>query len=95
LNYKQKAYPKYNRVKKKFPEVFRKEINNAEDKIANNPQLGKEKSGDRKDIKVFKFRVMGQQNLLAYQVNNKKKEIIFISIGGHENFYRDLKKYLK
>ncbi|MCK4423125.1 MAG: type II toxin-antitoxin system RelE/ParE family toxin [Candidatus Omnitrophica bacterium] len=33
--------------------------------------------------------------LLAYQVNKEEQEVIFVAVGGHENFYKDLKQYLK
>lgn len=92
--YQQKAYPKYNRVKKKFPPFFRKRLTEAEDQIALNPLIGEEKSGDLKGIRVYKFKLFDQQILLAYQINEDKKEVVFIAVGGHENFYRDLKQYL-
>ena len=92
--YQQKAYPKYNRVKKKFPPFFRKKLTEAEDAIALNPLIGEEKAGDLKGIRVHKFKLFDQQVLLAYQVDDGKKEVIFAAVGGHENFYRDLKQYL-
>jgi len=92
--YQQKAYPKYNRVKKKFPPLFRKKLTEAEDVIALNPVIGEEKAGDLKGIRVHKFKLFDQQTLLAYQINEDKKEVVFIAVGGHENFYRDLKQYL-
>jgi len=95
LPYQQNAYPRYNRIKKKFPRLLRKKLNKVEDEIAFDPSLGKEKGGDLKGIRVYKFKAFDQQILLAYQVNKDKKEVIFVAVGGHENFYRDLKKYLK
>ena len=93
--YKQSAYPKYNRIKKKFPLLFRKKLNDIEDDIASNPLIGEEKKVDIKGILVHKFKLLDQQILLAYQINEDKKEVIFVAAGGHENFYRDLKRYLK
>ena len=93
--YKQSAYPKYNRIKKKFPLLFRKKLNDIEDSIANNPLIGEEKKIDIKGVRVHKFRLLDQQILIAYQVNEDKKEVIFVAVGGHEIFYRDLKNYLK
>lgn len=94
-SYQQSAYPKYNRIKKKFPALLRKKLNEAEDNIAVDPSIGEEKRGDLKGIRVYKFKVLDQQVLLAYQVNKDKKKVIFVACGGHENFYRDLKEYLK
>ena len=95
FSYKQSAYPKYNRIKKKFPLLFRKKLNDIEDNIASNPLVGEEKKIDIKGIRVHKFKLLDQQILLACQVNEVQKEVIFIAVGGHENFYRDLKRYLK
>ena len=94
-SYTQLAYPKYNRIKKKFPPLLVSFINDAENEVAKNPSLGIQKHGDLKGIHVYKFTPVDQELLLAYEVYNKKEEVIFIAIGGHENFYRDLKQYLK
>ena len=93
--YQQNAYPKYNRIKKKLPSLFRQKLNEIEDLIASNPFLGEEKQLDLKGIKIYKFKLLNQLVLLAYQVDENNKEVIFVTIGGHENFYRDLKNYLK
>lgn len=95
LTYRQSAYPRYNRVKKNFPPLFRKKLNEIEDKIATSPSLGEEKKVDLRGIRVYKFKLFDQKILLAYQIDENKKEVIFTAVGGHENFYRDLKRYLK
>ena len=94
-SYKQLAYPKYNRIKKKFPSSLISYINEAENTVAENPSIGIQKSGDLKNIHIYKFKPIDQELLLAYEVNSKKKAVIFVAIGGHENFYKDLKQYLK
>jgi len=48
-----------------------------------------------KEVFVKKFPLLGEEYLLAYKVNEEEREVIFLAIGGHENFYRDLKKYFK
>jgi len=93
--YQQKAYPRYNRIKKKFPDFFRNKINEAEDKIATDPLIGEQKTGPLKGIRVYKFKPFDQEILLAYEVDKGKKDVIFVAVGGHENFYKDLKQYLK
>lgn len=93
--YSQLAYPKYNRIKKRFPPLLVGFINDVENEVAKNPLIGIQKHGDLKGIYVYKFTPIDQELLLAYEVNNKKEEVIFIAIGGHKNFYRDLKRYLK
>lgn len=93
--YRQSAYPKYNRLKKKLPPYFIQRLNEAEQEVAFNPRIGEEKSGSLKGIRVCKFKVLDLLVLLAYQVNGKEKEVIFAAVGGHENFYRELEQYLK
>lgn len=93
--YEQKAYPNYNHTKKKFPLIFRQKLNEVEDKIAFNPWIGEEKTGDLTRIRVYKFRLFDQEILLAYEVDKNRKAVLFIAVGGHENFYKDLKRYSK
>ncbi|MFH1504146.1 MAG: type II toxin-antitoxin system RelE/ParE family toxin [Candidatus Omnitrophota bacterium] len=92
--YSQSAYPKYNRLKKKFPAYFIKKLNEAEDDAALKLLIGEEKTNALKGIRVYKFKVLDLIVLLAYQVNQKQKEVIFVAVGGHENFYRELQQYL-
>ena len=61
--------------------------------IAEDPTIGSEKKGDLRGIFVHKFRISTIQYLLAYRFVNEDLELIMI--GPHENYYRDLKKYLK
>jgi len=61
--------------------------------IAENPTIGSEKKGDLRGIYVHKFKIKTIQYLLAYRF--VKEDIELIMIGPHENYYRDLKKYLK
>lgn len=93
--YRQSAFKKYNRIKKKLPLPLRSQINLIEDEIALNPYSSERKKGDLKEVFVKKFPLLGEEYLLAYKVNKREREVIFLAIGGHENFYRDLKRYLK
>ena len=93
--YRQSAFKKYNRIKKKLPLPIRNQINLIEDEIALNPYLSERKKGDLKEVFVKKFSLLGEEYLLAYKVNEREREVIFLAIGGHENFYHDLKQYLK
>jgi mRNA-degrading endonuclease RelE of RelBE toxin-antitoxin system len=93
--YRQSAFKKYNRIKKKLPSPLRNQINLIEDEIVLNPYSSERKEGDLKEVFVKKFPLLGEEYLLAYKVNEREREVIFLAIGGHENFYRDLKIYLK
>ena len=62
-------------------------------KIAKNPAIGEEKKGDLREIFVHKFKLKTAQDLLAYRKIGRDLELVMI--GQHENYYRDLKQYLK
>ena len=61
--------------------------------IAENPNVGEEKKGDLKGVFVHKFKLKTNLYLLAYRKTGLDLELIMI--GSHENYYRDLKSYLK
>ena len=61
--------------------------------IAENPSLGEEKKGDLKGVFVHKFKLKTNLYFLAYRKTDNDLELVMI--GSHENYYRDLKSYLK
>ena len=61
--------------------------------IISNPYIGEAKKGDLSGFRVHKFVFHSQQYLIAYKVQDNT--IVVYLIGTHENFYRDLKRYLK
>ena len=63
------------------------------EKIIENPEMGDTKKGDLREFRVHKFAFKKQKVLIAYQFFTN--EILFYLVGPHENFYRNLKKYLK
>lgn len=62
-------------------------------RIADNPSVGEEKKGDLRGVFVHKFKLKTTQYLLAYRKVGDDLELVMI--GPHENYYRDLKQYLK
>jgi len=62
-------------------------------RIADEPNIGEEKKGDLRGIFVHKFKLKTIQYLLAYRKIGDDLELVII--GPHENYYRDLKQYLK
>jgi mRNA interferase RelE/StbE len=62
-------------------------------KIADNSLIGEEKKGDLRGIYIHKFKIKSLQYLLSYR--KIKSDIELIMIGPHENYYKDLKSYLK
>ena len=57
--------------------------------ISDTPSLGEAKVGDLSGVYFYKFKLNQQLTLLAYHFDDH--EICLLNIGGHENFYRDLK----
>ena len=61
--------------------------------IADDPSAGEAKKGDLRGVFVHKFKLKTMQYLLAYRKVGEDLELLMI--GPHENYYRDLKQYLK
>ena len=61
-------------------------------KLIDNPDLGDLKKGDLDGIQVYKFNMVNQLTLLAYEWHPDEQQLILLSLGSHENFYRSLKK---
>ena len=83
--------PLFSKIKKKLQKNQIIALDNAVREIIKNPELGEQKKGDLADVWVYKFRMVDRENLLAYQWDEKTRTLI--SLGVHENFYRDIKKY--
>jgi mRNA interferase RelE/StbE len=62
-------------------------------RIAEDPSIGEEKKGDLRGVFIYKFKLKTTQYLLAYRKVGGDLELVMI--GPHENYYRDLKQYLK
>ncbi len=80
---------KVKKLTKAEKEALDREVKN----IAGNPNIGEEKKGDLKGVFVHKFKLKTNLYLLAYRKAGKDLELVMI--GSHENYYRDLKSYLK
>jgi len=63
--------------------------------VREDSSIGTHKAGDLRRVWVHKFNLLGRRYLLAYSIDEQEMTVTFLAIGGHENFYRDLKKYLK
>ena len=83
--------PIFAKNKKKLKKNQIKDLDEAVQEIVKDPEIGERKIGDLAGIWVYKFRMVKQEHLLAYQWDSEKR--ILIALGVHENFYRDLKKY--
>jgi len=80
---------KVKKMSKAEKDALDREVRN----IAENPNIGEEKKGDLKGVFVCKFKLKTNLYLLAYRKTGTDLELVMI--GSHENYYRDLKGYLK
>jgi mRNA-degrading endonuclease RelE of RelBE toxin-antitoxin system len=78
---------------KKFSKQEKELLDGEIRKIAENPLIGEEKKGDLRGVYVYKFKIKSLQHLLSYRMI--KSDLELIMIGPHENYYRQLKSYLK
>jgi len=78
---------------KKLSKQEKKLLDDEIKKIAENPLIGEEKKGDLKAVYVHKFKIKSLQYLLSYRKIKSDRELIMI--GPHENYYKELKSYLK
>lgn len=83
----------FERKVKKLTKAQKKKLDEEIHKIVENPSIGSEEKGDLRGVFVHKFKIYTLQYLLAYRFTQENLELIMI--GPHENYYRDLKSYLK
>lgn len=84
----------FDRVLKKLPAALRVEVDRQVRALCRSPSIGERKRSDLGGVLVRKFRLAGQLNLLAYWVDEEQETVTLLALGGHENFYRDLRQYL-
>lgn len=75
-------------------------IADAVDVICETPEVGELKVGDLVGVRVYKFRFNRQDYLVAYRAPKMDLPlelliVDFYQVGMHENFYDDLKLYLR
>ncbi|MGP8432918.1 type II toxin-antitoxin system RelE/ParE family toxin [Burkholderia anthina] len=82
--------PTFERAAKKLHARDKKDLDKAVREIAADPAIGVAKKGDLTGVYVHKFKINKQEVLLSYQYTSS--EIVLLSLGSHENFYRNLKR---
>tara|TARA_R110002072_G_scaffold222478_5_gene379430 strand:- start:4814 stop:5092 length:279 start_codon:yes stop_codon:yes gene_type:complete len=82
----------FSKAVKKLHQNQKKDLDEAIKIIVENPSIGDEKVGDLSGVSVYKFKMVKQLTLLAYQYEDQTITLTLLALGTHENFYRDLKK---
>jgi hypothetical protein len=85
--------PPFRKFVKKQTRPLQLAIEDEVEKIRTQPELGDMKTGDLSGFRVHKFTFKKQLFLLAYRV--QQDILLFYMIGTHENFYLQLKRYLR
>jgi mRNA-degrading endonuclease RelE of RelBE toxin-antitoxin system len=85
--------PIFARQKKKLHKQQIKDLDKAVKSVFQNPGIVEVKIGDLQGVQVYKFKSQRQQMLLAYEIVDSV--LYLYTFGSHENFYRELKRYLK
>ena len=103
--------PRYKRLFRNFVKKAHKPlqlaISDEVDEVCERPYDGEAKLGDLLGFYVWKFKFNRQEYLIAYRPPSKEVAdtvsdleieflvIDFYKVGSHENFYEDLKRYIK
>jgi hypothetical protein len=83
----------FRRFVKKQTRSFQLVIEDEAERILKDSEMGEAKKGDLAGFRVHKFSFHKQEYLIAYKV--LKSDLIFYMIDTHENFYRELKRYIR
>ena len=79
---------------KKLHSNQKSDLDKAVQLLIADPMIGDSKAGDLEGVRVHKFKIVNQLNLLAYSYEDEILTLTLLAIGSHENFYRDLKQSL-
>lgn len=82
--------PTFSRQAGKLHPNQRKALEQAIHTLIVDPSSGNAKKGDLKGIYVYKFKMVNQLTLMAYQYD--ADQLILVALGSHENFHRVLKR---
>jgi mRNA-degrading endonuclease RelE of RelBE toxin-antitoxin system len=83
--------PSFVRATKRLHAPQKLELDAALRTISADPSVGDAKVGDLAGISVYKFRTSDQLCLLGYRILDEQS-LKLLTLGSHENFYRDLKR---
>ena len=81
----------FKRTVKKLTKQQKKILDNKLKRLMANPTLGEQKKGDLDFLRVHKFKFSNQEFLLGYMYEDDELILTLLTLGFHENFYRDLK----
>lgn len=84
--------PTFKKQVKKLHKNQKRDLDSAVKAVAENPAIGELKKGDLSGVQVYKFKMVKQLTILAYEFYEDRITLILLALGTHENFSRDLKR---
>jgi len=84
--------PTFKKQTKKLHKNQKRDLDKVIKKTVNDPLVGNIKKGDFNGVRVYKFKMAKQLMLLGYEFYENDMVLVMLSLGSHENFYKDLKK---
>ncbi len=84
--------PSFKKAVKKLKPNQKKDLDSAIKTLMEDPTLGEQKKGDLSFLRVHKFKMSKQLTLLGYSFNDGTLTLELMTLGSHENFYRDIKR---
>jgi mRNA-degrading endonuclease RelE of RelBE toxin-antitoxin system len=84
--------PSFKKAVKKLKPSQKQDLDIAVKTLMQDPKLGEQKKGDLAFLRVYKFKMSKQLTLLGYSYEDGALVLELITLGAHENFYRDLKR---
>lgn len=84
----------FSRAVKKLKSNQKKDLDTAIKAILKDPSIGALKVADLSGVCVYKFRMVNQLTLVAYQIYEERLVLKLLKFGPHENFYDELKRQL-
>ena len=86
--------PTFKKAVKKLHSNQKADLDAAVKELIRNPLLGEQKKGDLAFLRVYKFKMVKQPTLLGYSYEDDRVVLELITLGSHENFYRDIKNLI-
>ncbi len=83
--------PTFKKAVKKLHQNQKKDLDKAVKELVDDPLLGEQKKGGLSFLRIYKFKMNKQLTLLGYSYEDGTVTLELMSLGSHENFYRDIK----
>ena len=84
--------PSFKKAVKKLKANQKKDLDEAVKLIMRDMTLGEQKKGDLAYLFVYKFKMSKQLTLLGYSYEDGDLILDLLTLGSHENVYRDVKR---